>query len=194
MVSTPANRQTFIQSSIRFLRTHGFDGLDLDWEYPGSRGSPPEDKQRFTLLCRVGANFVWLSFCFTSTSFFNFVFSFYRNLLQLTQLRPKPLGSPSWCWQLQCLLEREPLMLDTRSLRLPSECAKSFHRKSSRAFGRDFLWFVSYRELDFINVMTYDFHGAWDRVTGHNSPLYRGSHDSGDLIYFNTVSQPNILK
>lgn len=57
-----------------------------------------------------------------------------------------------------------------------------------------FSGFVSYRELDFINVMTYDFHGAWDRVTGHNSPLYRGSHDSGDLIYFNTVSQPNILK
>lgn len=35
--------------------------------------------------------------------------------------------------------------------------------------------------------MTYDFHGAWERATGHNSPLYRGSHDSGDLIYFNTV-------
>lgn len=43
------------------------------------------------------------------------------------------------------------------------------------------------RHLDFINVMTYDFHGAWERFTGHNSPLYRGSQDSGDLIYFNTV-------
>lgn len=54
-------------------------------------------------------------------------------------------------------------------------------------FHNDFSLFTC-RYLDFINVMTYDFHGAWDPATGHNSPLYRGSQDSGDLIYFNTVS------
>lgn len=31
MVSSPATRTVFVNSVLKFLQTHNFDGLDVDW-------------------------------------------------------------------------------------------------------------------------------------------------------------------
>ena len=41
--------------------------------------------------------------------------------------------------------------------------------------------------LDWIAVMAYDYHGHWDRKTGHVSPMY--AHPEDDYDTFNTVSE-----
>jgi len=51
MVRTPAIRKKFIKSCVKFLRRWGFDGLDLNWQYPAGRGNSPQgDKIRFSNL------------------------------------------------------------------------------------------------------------------------------------------------
>ncbi|MBX9254517.1 phosphatidylinositol-specific phospholipase C domain-containing protein [Desmonostoc muscorum CCALA 125] len=52
MAATSAGRQQFISSAIEYARKYGFDGIDLDWEYPGysGRGGKPEDIPNFLKL------------------------------------------------------------------------------------------------------------------------------------------------
>lgn len=54
MVSDRSQRQKFVRSAVKFCREHGFDGLDLDWEYPSFRdGGKPEDKTGYAQLIKV---------------------------------------------------------------------------------------------------------------------------------------------
>lgn len=54
MTSTPGNRAAFISSLMQFMTEYGFQGVDLDWEYPASadRGGGPADTANFVALVR----------------------------------------------------------------------------------------------------------------------------------------------
>ena len=58
VASTSARREAFAQSCVDFILEHGFDGVDLDWEYPVSGGlagntNRPQDRENFTLLLKA---------------------------------------------------------------------------------------------------------------------------------------------
>ena len=54
---TPETRLAFAKSGVKFIGEYGFDGIDLDWEYPGQIGENekfrPEDKENFTLMLKA---------------------------------------------------------------------------------------------------------------------------------------------
>jgi len=130
LVNSPAARKRFIDEAVKFMEKWGFQGLDLDWEYPVcwqvdcSKG-PASDKAGFAAL------------------------------VQELSAELKPRG-----WILSAAVSGSKPVMDA---------------------GYDIPILNQY--LDLINVMTYDYHGHWDKKTGHVAPLY--FHPEDEFDYFN---------
>lgn len=110
---TADSRKQFVASCVRFMQDNGFDGIDIDWEFPSNTA----EKQNYAALlselrARLGA----------------------RYLLTIAA----PAG--------------------------PEEYT-------------DVAWSSIARDLDWINLMTYDFAGSWSALTNFNAPLYASSTD-----------------
>lgn len=133
LVRNPSARAKFVRQAVQFLEKYGFDGLDLDWEYPvcwqvDCKKGYPDEKQNFAELVK----------------------------------------------ELHDAFEPKGLLLS--SAVSPS--------KTVIDAGYDVPSLNKY--LDWIAVMTYDYHGQWDKKTGHVAPIYYREDDDND--YFNIVS------
>lgn len=55
--ATAEGRALFVDSALMLMQQHGFMGLDIDWEYPGSDAAgiaaSPADRENFTLLLKA---------------------------------------------------------------------------------------------------------------------------------------------
>lgn len=55
VAADPLKRANFAQSCIKQITEYGFDGIDVDWEFPGyvRHQGTPHDKQNFTLVLQT---------------------------------------------------------------------------------------------------------------------------------------------
>jgi chitinase len=128
LAMTAESRAKFATSCVKFMKDYGFDGIDIDWEYPVGGGldiGAPEDKQNFTLL--------------------------------LQELRTTLDSQGAADGDAHYLL----------SIAAPAGPAIIANLEVGEI----------HAALDFINVMTYDFHGTWEATTNFNAPLFLSSTD-----------------
>ena len=108
---------------------NGFDGLELDWEFPvcwqmDCSAGPASDRQGYSSLVR----------------------------------------------ELGTAMRRAGLILSAVVSASPSVIDKAYDVT------------VLSDNLDFVTVMTYDYHGHWEKQTGHISPLYDPQPESMSVV------------
>jgi GH18 family chitinase len=150
----PVKRARFIKSSIDFANRFGFDGIDIDWEYPVVGGNLD--------TAMTGVNYAESNPGAESDAV-NYVtlLNEFRQAIDSGTVNGSTV-----------ITARER----TKSKKLMLSIAVGLGPKPIDA--------INYRDLvdsvDTINLMAYDFNGGWSSRVSHNAPLYDNQgYDTG---------------
>lgn len=123
--TNPTHRATFVASMVNFIKTYDFfDGIDIDWEFPGGGGANADLGS-----AQDGAGFVLLM----------------RDL----RLALNELGKQTG-----------------RTYQLTAAMSGGVPKLSQVD------WESAHQYMDYINLMTYDYYGAWNGTLGHMAGLH----------------------
>ena len=143
-----AGINAFADSAVGFIRQYGFDGVDVDYEYPTSMkdaGNPND----FPLSNQCRAK----------------LFANYEVLMKTLRNRLDSAGTE----------DGRKYMLTIAS-------------PASAYLLRGMENFQVTQYLDYVNLMTYDFHGAWNNFVAHNAALFDNKADP-ELAQWGVYSQ-----
>lgn len=143
-----AGINAFADSAVGFIRQYGFDGVDVDYEYPTSMkdaGNPND----FPLSNQCRAK----------------LFANYEVLMKTLRSRLDSAGTE----------DGRKYMLTIAS-------------PASAYLLRGMENFQVTQYLDYVNLMTYDFHGAWNNFVAHNAALFDNKADP-ELAQWGVYSQ-----
>ncbi|WP_283138011.1 chitinase C-terminal domain-containing protein [Rhizohabitans arisaemae] len=139
---------TFADSAVQFIRTYGFNGVDIDYEYP-------------TSMNNAGHPLDW------------------------TIANGRRAGlMKSYTVLMKTLREK----LDAASVADGKYYMLTIASPSSGWLMRGMETFQVLQFLDYVNIMSYDLHGAWNEFVGPNAALYDDGKDN-ELIKWNYYEQ-----
>ncbi|WP_394616563.1 chitinase C-terminal domain-containing protein [Lentzea sp. JNUCC 0626] len=149
LAQSQASINTFADSVVAFLRTYGFNGADIDYEYATSNNHAgnPDD--------------FWISNPNRGT-----LWAGYENLMRT--LRDK--------------LDRAGVADGKHYLLTAAVPASGWLLRGQETYGVT-------RYLDYLNIMSYDLHGAWNHFVGPNAALYDNGQDA-ELAHWQVYTTP----